>query len=823
SDTYHAESANFGTLFTFGDGSISYRNYQDRDHFIHGYPFVPYQFPLFQATIQNLSDHNAFEGRHSSVGERSMLGVFQQVAKRIGAKPIGELATFDLMFEGIRAALKANIQRAILLAESELRDPFAVRVLKALFLVKYVKEFKASTRNLGVLMLERFDQDLDALHKQVEQALNLLEQQTYIQRNGELYAYLTDEEKDVEEEIKITEVESSDVADELQTLIFDQVLKTKKIRYDLNGQDYPFSRKLDDQFYGREQELTIHIISPFNEHAGNEELIRTNSVYHNDVLFVLLPQEDRLMRDLLMYKRTEKYIRQNTAVTQQDSIKRILTDKAHQNRERYQQLQELVARLLGYAKLLVAGSDVDLGSEDAQARVTKGFNELIARAYPNLRMLRDIRYNEADVASYLQRSQEGLLGADATALAESEQEILAFIQGNSRAGVRTTLKGVLEQFARKPYGWYYAAILCNLALLCARGKVEVRSDGNLLEDSALAHALLNTQGTGNVVIEPQVEFTASQVRALKAFYEDFFDAAPSASEAKALGKEAAGRMQALRDELDALTAEAKHYPFLQQLKPVIERLDALLAKPYTWYLTELGREEDRLLDLKEELIDPLRRFMDGPQRAIYDEATRFLQAQESNFGYLQDDNAGAIRSALHAPDCFKGSRMQQLKTELDSLQQAVAKELQATRKQAEAMLEQMQQRMQGMDEYKRLPEARTDELDSKFDELRNHFAQQPLIAVINDLLRRFEEQGYQVLLRKMVEMANPQPKEPDHRAGKESTQVEDSQKAEYVVAKTLIIPFDKPFLAEESDVERYLDALRDALISAIHQGKRVQI
>ena len=112
--------------------------------------------------------------------------------------------------------------------------------------------------------------------------------------------------------------------------------------------------------------------------------------------------------------------------------------------------------------------------------------------------------------------------------------------------VRTTLKSILERFQRKPYGWYYAAILCNLALLCARAKVEVRADGNLLEDTELERALLNAHGTGNVVIEPQVEFTASQVRALEVFYEDFFDAAPSASEAKALGKEAASRMQAMR-------------------------------------------------------------------------------------------------------------------------------------------------------------------------------------------------------------------------------------------------------------------------------------
>jgi hypothetical protein len=129
SDTYHAQVNNFKTLFGFADGSQTYRNFQDRDHFIHSYPFIPYQFPLFQSAIQNLSQHNAFEGKHSSVGERSMLGVFQQVAVQIGERPVGQLATFDLMFEGIRTVVKANIQRAILQAEHHLDDAFAIRVL----------------------------------------------------------------------------------------------------------------------------------------------------------------------------------------------------------------------------------------------------------------------------------------------------------------------------------------------------------------------------------------------------------------------------------------------------------------------------------------------------------------------------------------------------------------------------------------------------------------------------------------------------------------------------------------------------------------------
>ena len=172
---------------------------------------------------------------------------------------------------------------------------------------------------------------------------------------------------------------------------------------------------------------------------------------------------------------------------------------------------------------------MDVSSEDGQTRILKGFHHLIETTYPNLRMLRDVPFNEADIGKHLRHGQDGLLGNDATSLTEPEQELLAFIQSNARGGVRTTVKSLLERFERKNYGWYYAAILCNLALLCARGKVEVRQDSNPLEDDALERALRNTHAHATLVLEPQVEFSASQVRTLKDFFADFFDRPPPAT------------------------------------------------------------------------------------------------------------------------------------------------------------------------------------------------------------------------------------------------------------------------------------------------------
>jgi hypothetical protein len=820
---YEAQANSFKTLFDFSEGTKTYKNFRDQEHFIDAYPFIPYQFPLFQAAIQDLSLHNAFEGRHSSVGERSMLGVFQQVVIQVANQETGRLATFDMMFEGIRAALKGNIQRSILVAEEHLGNPFAVQVLKALFLVKYVKEFKATVRNIGVLMLDRFDQDLPAFSAKVQEALNLLEQQTYIQRNGNLYEFLTDDEKDVEKEIKHTEVENADVAEDLSKSIFDQTLRNRKIRHEESGRDFSFSRKLDDRLLGREYELAIHVISPFNENAGREEILRMQS-WGRDELLVILPQDERLMQDLLMYRKTEKYVRQNISITQQETIKRILTEKSFQNRERLVEIQKRVHELLGKATLYVSGDALEIGAKDPQLRIVQGFNALILKVYPNLRMLPGITYTENDIGKCLDQKQDSLFATDTVSLSEAEQEMMAFVQSNRRGGVRTTLKSLVERFERKPYGWDLWAIMCILAKLCGRGKIEVRANGDILEGADLEKAMRNTHGHGNVVLDPMVDFTASQLRRLKTFYEDFFDAPPKGREAKELGKETAEAFADLVKDLEGLAAQSGQYPFLAGLQAPLDQIRKLAGKPYAFYLTELATFEDPMLDLKESVLDPIRRFMSGPIRQLYAEARQYIQAQEPNLSCVEGDDGAAICRTLDDPACYKGSGMQEVKSRLERLKTAIEERVQAEAQTAAAAIANLRERLAGMEDYQKLSEDRRAEIGRAFESKQNEIQGQRLIAVIRDSLRRFEDEEYPRLLASIESVPEPE-KEPvpyGSPVSKDKPKVAENT-PRIIAARTIRVAFDKPWLVEEADVERYLEAMRQALLIEIRKGKRIQI
>jgi len=812
-DLYHANVNNFGVFFDFGDGARTYRNYRDQDHFVNAYPFVPYQFTLFQDAISGLSSHSAFEGKHSSVGERSMLAVFQDVAVHIKDHEPGQLATFDLMYEGISSVLKGRIKRSIQVAEDNLGHPFATRLLKALFLVKYVREFKASKRNLCVLMHESFDTDLQALKAKVDKALILLENQSYVQRNGEVYNYLSDEERDIEEEIKNEEVESTDVAKELEGMIFTSVLKDSKIRHEQTRQDYPFSRKLDERLYGRERELALHVITPF--HDDHPERLETLMLRQagRDELLAVLPADKRLFDSMMRYKRTEKYLRLNTTRTQQEGVRRILNDKQLQNQDRKADILELIGELFGQASFSIDGAKLDISGEDPRLRVHRAFQELITRTYPNLRMLRGVEYREADVAQCL-NPESGFLGADLDVVSEAEQEILANIRLQQAKNKRTTAKAIVEAFQKKPYGWSYPAILCNIAKLLGRGKMQARFDADLINAGDLANALRNTASQGNIHLEPQIVVPPSKVRALKDFHQEFFNRPPAHQEATPLANETKEALGLLTTELGEIAAQSERYPFVTALADVLKTLKKTATKPPDWFFDELPDHKNDLLDLKENTIEPLRQFMSGPRRAIYDAAAQLVREQSANFDYIEGGDKDELKAILADGDCFTGTHMQRAKELTDSLKAQVDERLSAERDRVLAALDLQQQRFQSLEEVTSVPEEQKAVLLKPFEDLRAHLASQTLIPVVNDAFRKFQGDTYSKLLTDLAQ-ANAK------AAGTGGDTVAPVG-MKYIPMRSLPVAYPKAWLQDEADVDAYLKLLRESLLEQIANGNRVQ-
>jgi len=805
---YAEESANFKTLFDFVDGAKTYRNYMTRDQFVGTYPFVNYQFPLFQAAIEGISDHNVFEGRNSSVGERSMLGVVQQVAKDIGDVQVGQLATFDSMFAGIRSSLKSAAQRSIDVAERNLENPLAVRLLKALFLIKYVDGFRATARNLTVLIYDRFGLDLPALAERAQEALTLLETQTYIQRNGNTYEYLTDLEQDMEKEIKAVDIDTSELSARLNKILSGDVIKTSKLKYAKNGQDFAFGYKLDDQVFGQQRELSLHFITTEYPYSPSETRMHSAG---KDELLVIMQPDDRVLADLRLLIKTEKYTKRKQTSSLSADEDRILRSKAAQNVEREKELIERIKRAIGSAQLVINAADVSSSSQDPLARVTDGFQDLIARTYTQLSLLGGVTYTEQQVAGAANPDQGGMFDATSLSkLAAPGDEVLSHVLRRDRFGEQVTVKALVDTFGAKPYGWDLASIEVVTAYLVGAAKVMLSVDGNTLKRSEVPTILRNTQKHPHAVVAPQKSFDDRKIAAFRSFCVDFFNDPAVTKDPLELAHYGGEKLRAKLDELRARVSGSK-YPFVSQLDAPIALLEQVVGKTDEWYLTDFALA-DELLEAKDHVIDPIQAFLSGNQRMIYDGAATLLRDNASNLTYLPHGSDEAVTSLLDDPQAFRGNKMTQLKQAADTLGAQIAGAVRANRSGAEGEITARRDALFISTIYTDATDEAQAMATAQIDALITRIGSERQIAVIRELANGFEEARYPAILDQLAgarREADPDVPPPP---------MKQTVSIKKIIARGVSGPLETP-----EDVDTYLAALRCSLIRALEDGRRIAL
>ena len=815
-DIYDREKDNLQTLYRFSDNSINLHGWRGSDEFCGFYPFHTYQFDLFQLAIQQLSKHGVFTGKYLSVGERSMLAVFQEVAKAVRNDDVGRLATFDLMYDGISASIRGDMQHTIKLAERQLGEGLSLRILKSLFLLKWVREFKATPRNVAILLIDRPDLDIRAHEKAVLEALAHLESQSYLQRNGDLYEFLTDTEKDIEVEIKNTEIDDSQVAELLTKVLFADVLRDPKIRYEGNGQDYAYGRKLDDELIGREADVALNIITtehPNHTHAATLAAQNTGKAE----LLAVLPADTSLTDQARLFLKTQKYIQQNTGAGDA-SRKAILDQRSQQNSIRRSAMQELASQFLGKAPLYLNGARLDtVGDGDARNRFAKACQELISFSFPNLRMLKGA-YDETTLSNAL-LAQDDLLTGGTHAPSEAEQEILTYVMRNQENGERTSIEEILRYFGRRPYGWYPMAVLTLVSRLFRMGKVELRTAELLDARSAFEH-LKNSRQHGSVRVRLQQQFDATKVNALKKFHHDFFDRPNSGTEARSVGQFTSEAFAAEVRDLTILLDQVARYPFLEPLRPIVTRLTTLAEKDYTYLLNHLDAFQDELLNAKDDLLSPIKAFMHGPQRLAYDEAITFLREEEANFAEVPTTEVQPLSDLAASSHPYRGNVVPTAKAAVTKLRKLLVDLLKAERNQAIATLDSQQARLRAVPDFALLDEAARNQVLELTTSARTAIQSARFVTGIRDRLQRYNTQDYPAQLalasRLAASMAQP-PAKPGEKAPAPVAPVR------YVAATSLHPQCSLSYIASEADLDQWIAALRTAAQAELAKGNRISL
>lgn len=613
-DCFEKKGDIINNQLAFVGNSVSMRCYKDSAEFVATYPFAPYQFALLQKIFESIRKVGA-TGKHLSKGERSLLDAFQSAAKHNADRGLDALVPLYDFYPSIESFIDTSAKLSIDQApDNPALEAFDVSLLKAMFLIRYIPDIiKPNVDNLGTLCVNEIDADKLALKRHIQESLARLEQQRLVSRNGDLWFFLTNEERDVAREIGHVAVSAHEKSKLLSEMIYDDIFgQLTKVRHKDTKADYEINRLLDGApWKNANHQLTLEVVTPLGDDYEmlTDAKCILRSMDSGGRALIRLAEGERLDIELSLYLQIEKYIDSPKASTAAGSVKRILLDRKDENRDRR-------ARILAQlSDLILTGDCYALGQQPTIKAASPGtlldelVNYLISNTYTKLPYLK-IRQADpiAEIKAVLASDDIGqgglkLEGEEGNHLAIKEMREYLHLKASAE---RVLLSDVVDRFTGIPWGWKPEwEVVLLVARLFMAGEIKLMCEGDDLDPKGAAEPLTKSVRFKQVAILKKKVPDAATIKRARDLYKEIFSkmAREDADGLVADYRTSLGDWQAdLKSYVQ--TASAKHHPGKNVIDTAITRIGKQLAirDAFEFIETMLSGKKD-WLDTGEDIHD----------------------------------------------------------------------------------------------------------------------------------------------------------------------------------------------------------------------------
>lgn len=644
---YDKEHAVLKNLFTFHNPVLDIKGFSDGEEFAAAFPFVPYQFLIIQKVLAEIRKHGN-SGKHLSGGERSMLSGFQEAAQKIQSGDENSLVPFHLFYDTVHTFLESAIRRVIDRCQTaadnhdgiELQD---VSLLKLLYLVRYIDDIQANIDNLAILMIDDIRVEKIALRNSVAQSLERLLSQNYISRNGDTYAFLTDEEQDIAIDIKNTVVDSTQVTASIAQTIYGEIYPAKKFKYE--KYDFAYDQYVDETLYGTSSggmRLRILTVASDYYNAPDERLIMDSQV--NNEAILVLSGETPYFDELEQAMKIRKYAKQRNISQLSESIQDIIRKRQQQALSLEKQAQADLAKAIVNAKAVIHGAVVDLRCGSAKEKLDAALSGLTESVYSKLHMVNHFAESDADLLAILNGSEKDnptLAGTGANN-EEALNEVGQWLELQSNKHLSTTMGEVQRRYGAIPYGWREIDIAALVARLAAEQKISIRYGGAIVgrTERRLVDYLRKKSEIDKAVVVRRVVPSEDLMRKSIAFLREYLGVMDVPSDEEGLISFVTDTLESKQGHYQKLLDEdyAKaRYPEKEAVTAARDLMQEILGqrRDNVALLTCIVQKQDDLLDSLEDLEDVEAFFKS--QRAVFDSARKQLEALRAERDYFAAD------------------------------------------------------------------------------------------------------------------------------------------------------------------------------------------
>ena len=649
--SYSKNSAVLKNLFTFNDAVLDLKGYSGEYDFVETYPFVPYQFRLMQNVLAQIRKHGN-SGKHLSGGERSMLSGFQEAAQAIENKDENALVPFSLFYNTVHTFLESAIRRVIDRCQTAADshdgiEQYDVSILKLLYLIRYVDDIKANVDNITTLMVDDIRADKIDMRKSIQESLDRLVSQNYIARNGDTYTFLTDDEQDIERDIRNTPVDSATIVQSISQIIFGDLYVSKKFKY--GKYDFPYDQIIDETTIGQltgAVRLRILTVASDLYNAGDQALLMRSNVDNEAIL--VLSDKYPYFDDLESAAKIRKYVKSRNVAQLPEAIQHIIRGKQQQASAYEKTAKEHISAAILEANVYVSGETSTIKTSSVKDKIDTALSSLVESVYSKLGYIKHNFDNDNELLQILsnQNKQMTIGGGIAVYNPEAVDEVEQFLELQGMKMLPTSMGDIQRRFSAIPYGWREIDIASVVCSLISIQKVALQYSGSMIQptDKHIPDYLRRKTEIDKTLVARRTAISDSLMKKSREFLKEYFNTMDLPSDEDSLISYVLDSFTAERDKLQSLLDNqyaSGTYPDKAVVENGVKLCTDLLSqkKDNMALLTKMVAMEDEFLDLSEDMADVLAFFKN--QKTIFDSASTLLYTLTAESEYLQAEQEAA--------------------------------------------------------------------------------------------------------------------------------------------------------------------------------------
>lgn len=633
-------------LISFSQGSAEMKNYGGEEDFVSVYPFVPYQFNILQKVFEKIRS-TGFTGKHLAKGERSMLNAYKESAEKCGNSDIGALVPFYSFYDTIESFLDPIIIRTVRQADTNGNlEKLDCEIIKTLFMIRHVKEIQPTLDNIVVLSITDVDEDKLKLKEKVAAALGRLEKETLINKSSDTFHFLTNEEQEINREIKSIDVERHKILQE----VYDEIFTSNTICRSSYG-EYKFNRSVDDKITtSAHADLTIRFLTPLSPESlrssGQQSFEGANlsDIDSTDTLLFIFPETSPFVSQIESYLQIDRYLTQNGSSRNDPEMQTILLSKKQES-EKLKQLSKIeICESVKAAKIFIDSAEVTgIDASNPKDMIKEGYERLVKNVYRKASYVTREFESEHDIIRMLNSDDLERFGfgrSDTNTLALDE--VLNYIIIRDERKTAVVLGDLKNNFMKKPYGWKSSTISGLVATLYMGGEITLRYQKTYLSRNPeeITKYLVRPEHSDKVFIEVRKKTDIEVIHAVKSVFRETFGKTDIPEKENDLFEYA----QKIFDEqirilsgISVKYSEEGRYPGKERVEEYSRLLHELvnISEPSA-FLQKVSDEKDELINLHRD-AEPVILFFEGPQSAIFKRILEKVDGYRRNAQFLDEE------------------------------------------------------------------------------------------------------------------------------------------------------------------------------------------